>query len=201
MVNLVVYLASVRPRPNCGPYHPPPAAILQPVPRSHSPLQRFPAPVVAGLPTGPARPRSRTRPGQRADSPDSPLRPVPAARRFAGRCAHSLAPLAAAWDRETQAGPDPTGPGFNPRAGTAARPGLSTPPAPGAGPLQVGKRQGVQPVTQRPSPHGTGLAACPVDPLTQRLDGPGTGRSGAGWMPGRTHFRPGPSHSAAVRGS
>ena len=46
-----------------------------------------------------------------------------------------------------------------------------------------------------------GLAACPVDPLTQRLEGPGTGRSGAGWMPGRTHFRPGPSHSAAVGGS
>ena len=31
----------------------------------------------------------------------------------------------------------------DPRAGTAARPGSSTPPAPGAGPLQVGKRQGV----------------------------------------------------------
>ena len=46
-----------------------------------------------------------------------------------------------------------------------------------------------------------GLAACPVDPLTQRLEGPGTGRSGAGWMPGRTHFRPGPSHSTAVGGS
>ena len=89
----------------------------------------------------------------------------------------------------------------DPRAGTAARPGLSTPPAPGAGPLQVWKRQGVQPVTQRPPPHGTGLAACPVDPLTQRLEGPGTGRSGAGWMPGRTHFRPGHGPGAAVRGS
>ena len=30
----------------------------------------------------------------------------------------------------------------DPRAGTAARPGLSTPPAPGAGPLQVGERRG-----------------------------------------------------------
>ena len=46
-----------------------------------------------------------------------------------------------------------------------------------------------------------GLAACPVDPLTQRLEGPGTGRSGAGWMPGRTHFRPGLGPGAAVRGS
>ena len=41
------------------------------------------------------------------------------------------------------------------------------------GPLQVGKRRGgsggprFPPVTQRPSPHGTGQAACPVDPLTQ----------------------------------
>ena len=57
------------------------------------------------------------------------------------------------------------------------------------------------PVTQRPSPHGTGLAACPVDPLTQRLEGPGTGRSGAGGMPGRVHFRPGHGPGAAVRGS
>ena len=56
-------------------------------------------------------------------------------------------------------------------------------------------------VTQRPPPHGTGLAACRVDPLTQRLEGPGTGRSGAEGMPGRTHFRPGPSHGGAVTGS
>ena len=56
-------------------------------------------------------------------------------------------------------------------------------------------------VTQRPPPHGTGLAACRVDPLTQRLEGPGTSRTGAEGMPGRTHFRPGPSHGAAVTGS
>ena len=120
-------------------------------------------------------------------------RPAPA-----GRCTHSRESLAAAWDRETLAGPDPTGPGFNPRAGTAARPELSTPPAPGLARFKLGSARGSRgtcsggprfpPVTQRPSPHGTGLAACPVDPLTQRLEGRGMGRSGAGGMPGRTHF-------------
>ena len=52
----------------------------------------------------------------------------------------------------------------DPRAGTAARPGLSTPPAPGAGPLQVGKRQGVPRDLFRRAP----LPACHTTAVASR---------------------------------
>ena len=147
----------------------------------------------------------RTRTGQRADSPDSPLRPAPA-----GRCAHSRERNAAAGCPSRRPGIEKPRPDQTPQVRGLTR--VQGPPHAldcqhrqprGLARFKLGSGtpRRFPTVTQRPSPHGTGLAACPVDPLTQWLEGPGTGRSGAGGMPGRTHFRPGHGPGAAVRGS